>query len=131
MNWEQIRDIINEGMEIGSHSLTHYNLNLCSPEILNYEIGHSKHILEQNINQKVKFFAYPFGKLNNQVKRYVEENGYIGACVAAEEPNKDRGAIGRITVENGDEIFKVLTKMKGTYYRLKDLGFISTWYGKR
>ncbi len=125
MDWTQIREIMKSGIEIGSHTLTHPNLCLCSDDALDYEIAQSKLILEEKTNCKIEFLAYPFGKFSERVKNFVIKHNYRGACAITDNNLKDKLAIGRIEITNHDSIFKIYTKMLGTYHKLKDLGFIN------
>jgi peptidoglycan/xylan/chitin deacetylase (PgdA/CDA1 family) len=58
MSWEDITALSNEGHDIGSHSMSHANLDLLSEKGMEYEIGDSKQcLLDQGINPIS--FAYP------------------------------------------------------------------------
>jgi peptidoglycan/xylan/chitin deacetylase (PgdA/CDA1 family) len=58
MSWEDITALSNEGYDIGSHSMSHPNLDLLSEKGMEYEIGGSKQcLLDQGINPIS--FAYP------------------------------------------------------------------------
>jgi peptidoglycan/xylan/chitin deacetylase (PgdA/CDA1 family) len=58
MSWEDITALSNEGYDIGSHSMSHPNLDLLSEKGMEYEIGGSKQcLLDHGINPIS--FAYP------------------------------------------------------------------------
>lgn len=78
--WEEIKNLDRAGWEIGSHTVTHPNLNNLSPNKLWHEVVYSKHILETILKKSVNVFSYPFGKFNKRVIRYVQQAGYLGAC---------------------------------------------------
>lgn len=86
LTWEEIREMTKNNIEIGSHSLSHYNL-LKYKNNENYEtylarirreIFLSKEILESKIGSKVKFFAYPYGVYSPIIKNLVIQAGYEG-----------------------------------------------------
>lgn len=86
LTWEEIREMTKNNIEIGSHSLSHYNL-LKYKKNENYEtylarirreIFLSKEILESKIGSKVKFFAYPYGVYSPIIKNLVIQAGYEG-----------------------------------------------------
>lgn len=86
LTWEEIREMTKNNIEIGSHSLSHYNL-LKYKNSENYEtylarirreIFLSKEILESKIGSKVKFFAYPYGVYSPMIKNLVIQAGYEG-----------------------------------------------------
>ena len=58
MGWKDITALYNQGYDIGSHSMSHDNLDLLSEEGMEYEIGDSKQcLLDHGIN--TTSFAYP------------------------------------------------------------------------
>jgi len=86
LTWEEIREMIKNNIEIGSHTLSHCNL-LKYKKSENYEtylarirreIFLSKEILESKIGGKVKFFAYPYGVYSPIIKNLVIQAGYEG-----------------------------------------------------
>jgi len=86
LTWEEIREMMKNNIEIGSHTLSHCNL-LRYKENEDYdkyfsrikkEIFLSKEILESKIGEKVKFFAYPYGVYSPLIKNLVIQAGYEG-----------------------------------------------------
>ncbi|MBV9079547.1 MAG: polysaccharide deacetylase family protein [Elusimicrobia bacterium] len=57
-----LRDLLDAGMAIGSHTLTHADLGGASPADVEREVATSKRELESLIGRPVDGFAYPFGK---------------------------------------------------------------------
>src|SRR3989344_2318481 len=68
LTWNQVKELANNGFEIGSHSLSHPRLTELSAEELKEELQNSKIILEQKTGKKINHFAYPYGKYNPEVK---------------------------------------------------------------
>jgi peptidoglycan/xylan/chitin deacetylase (PgdA/CDA1 family) len=86
LTWKEIREMVKNNIEIGSHTLSHCNL-LKYKKNENYEtylarirreIFLSKEILESKIGGKVKFFAYPYGVYSPIIKNLVIQAGYKG-----------------------------------------------------
>jgi len=77
MNWEQLENLKKNGMEIGSHSVSHPDLTLISPPKLDFQIKNSKLILEKKLNLKIKAFAYPYGNYNSKVIATLKKHGYL------------------------------------------------------
>jgi len=86
LTWEEIREMTKNNIEIGSHTLSHCNL-LKYEKDENYEaylarirreIFLSKEILESKIEDKVKFFAYPYGTYSSTIKDLAIQAGYEG-----------------------------------------------------
>lgn len=64
------------GFTIGSHTLTHSNLlELNSNEIIS-ELKSSKLILEQELETKIDYFAYPKGFYNDEIAKVCTDSGY-------------------------------------------------------
>jgi peptidoglycan/xylan/chitin deacetylase (PgdA/CDA1 family) len=75
MSWEQIRDWASRGHEIGSHSLTHAPMPLCSPRRFEQEICISKAILEDKVSVPVVHFSYPWGQHSRHTAQRLKELG--------------------------------------------------------
>ncbi len=76
MTSEQLKQLAAAGWEIGSHSLTHKNLQQFADRQRD-EIVESRRKLEAELGVPVLTFAYPFGVLNNSAVNYVRSAGYI------------------------------------------------------
>ncbi|HXV88618.1 MAG TPA: polysaccharide deacetylase family protein [Nitrososphaeraceae archaeon] len=61
LNWDQIRQLYEDGHDIQSHGMEHKDLRTLSLEGLEYEIGGSKECLENN-GLKPTYFQYPSNK---------------------------------------------------------------------
>lgn len=76
MDWEDIRELQKERMEIGSHTYSHFVLTNVGPETLKEELISSKERIEKEIKSPIEIFSYPKGRLNNNVVKAVKEAGY-------------------------------------------------------
>jgi peptidoglycan/xylan/chitin deacetylase (PgdA/CDA1 family) len=76
LNWQEITELAQEGIEIGSHSVNHLDLRRLDKEKLAYEISGSKKMLEDKLGLPVKYFSYPFGRFNQRVIEAVKDAGY-------------------------------------------------------
>jgi len=98
MNWEQIRELKEAGMSIGSHGMTHKILTGLSEGDLDYEIRISKKILEDKLKCAIDYFSVPRGFYNNNVIKQAKDNGHKN--VFTSNPKDDDGfKIGRIPVK--------------------------------
>lgn len=83
---DHIRELVDAGVEIGTHTRTHANLgNGISRNQIIDEIAGSKDELERAIGQQVRYFAFPYGQhenLSNAAYRVATEAGYSGVCSA-------------------------------------------------
>jgi Predicted xylanase/chitin deacetylase len=76
MNWEELSFLVKEGVEIGSHTLTHPFLTKIPPAEARREIEDSKKLLEDKLGVEVKGFCYPYGDHNREVVEMVKKAGY-------------------------------------------------------
>ncbi len=79
LSWNQIEDLHKHGVEFGAHSHTHPDLTKISPAEAETEIGRSKFMIEDKLGERVKSFAYPYGKLNASVRNLVAKD-FDAAC---------------------------------------------------
>lgn len=87
---EQIREMLEHGMEMGSHSLTHSFLPDLKIEEIEQEFYNSKRILESITGKPVDFFAYPGGHYNRIVLNLLQQSGYHGACSCLQGLNSSK-----------------------------------------
>lgn len=77
MSWQEIQELDQNGMEIGSHSKTHpYLSKIVDDAVLEKEITGSKEIIESELKHPIISFAYPFGLRNAQTVLAVARAGY-------------------------------------------------------
>ncbi len=79
LTWPQIKEMSDNGMTIGSHTLDHPNLTALSDEALKRELEDSKKIIEEKIGKKINYLAYPGGNFNEQVIELAKAAGYRAA----------------------------------------------------
>ena len=72
---EQLKEMIEAGWEVGSHSYSHLDLTL-NHNLADKEIGQSKTDLEYTLATKVLTFAYPYGTIDPFVAQKVSDFGY-------------------------------------------------------
>lgn len=79
MTLDQLKEISDYGIEIGSHTLSHPDLEKSTSSKASGEISISKANLERDLNIKINSFCYPAGKYNDEVVNMVKEAGYLYA----------------------------------------------------
>lgn len=103
LSLDEIKQGLNQGIEIGSHTATHPNLTLLPRQEWDGEIRRSKEELESLLGTAVNFFSYPAGHFNRELAAYVQEVGYQGAVSTGKRvvhgPCVDRYALPRISPE--------------------------------
>lgn len=79
MNTDQIKELSQNKIEIGSHTLSHPDLTKISADKVNVELTQSKEGLETMIGTKIISFCYPSGKVNAEVESITKNVGYAYA----------------------------------------------------
>lgn len=83
LSWSQINELSESGLcTIASHSVSHAAFDRLTPGQIEYELMHSKQLLESHINNQVNHFAYPYGRYNNNTLKMIENAGYQTALLA-------------------------------------------------
>ncbi len=76
MNWDDIRLLAKNNVEIGSHTYSHAVLTEISNEDIRNELVFSKDRIEKEVGVNVSVFSYPKGRLNVGVVDAVKGAGY-------------------------------------------------------
>jgi peptidoglycan/xylan/chitin deacetylase (PgdA/CDA1 family) len=81
MGWEDLRELVNLGFEIGSHTVSHSRLSLIDDDInLRFEIISSKEQLEEKLGVECRYFSWPYGGVGDISARSLEiikDAGYV------------------------------------------------------
>lgn len=80
LNWNQIIEMSESGIEFGSHSRTHQDLRHLDAEELRNELAQSKITLEKYLEKIIGILSYPFGRYNQRVIDAAVGCGYVSAC---------------------------------------------------
>ncbi|HBJ87314.1 MAG TPA: hypothetical protein DDZ88_26355, partial [Verrucomicrobiales bacterium] len=126
MSWDQIKEMMQHGCEIGSHSVSHESLkkrpkgtktDADFQQWILSELKDSREFLEQNLKIKCTSFAYPFGIFDEAVMETGLQIGYEslvtvnGQKVTWDTPN---GKLGRYIIHgDSDTNFKLATSFRG------------------
>jgi hypothetical protein len=125
LTWDDVREMAALGHAIGSHTVSHPNLGTAPYEAARREIFESKAVLEQQLERRVRWFAYPFGGRNNfrlEVAALVEEAGYDG-CLSGFGGFVRPGADPRILPRDSSPCYQGLLNLE-----LHLRGCLDWWY---
>lgn len=114
MSVEELKQWLQLGNEIQSHGMTHAPMNQISCEQSEHEARESKKALENLFGINISFFCYPYGLLNDDVKKVIKEAGYSGALAILQGSSWspiDFFAIPRIKISERDTLFKFSCKV--------------------
>jgi peptidoglycan/xylan/chitin deacetylase (PgdA/CDA1 family) len=80
LSWEDIKEMLQDGIEFGSHSVQHQILTNLSDERIEDEIVNSNRKIEQKISQSPIAFAYPTGLYNNNCLKILAKSQVKFGC---------------------------------------------------
>jgi peptidoglycan/xylan/chitin deacetylase (PgdA/CDA1 family) len=87
---EQIRQLRQEGVRFGSHSLTHVPLAKVPAKVALHELVASRSSLGEVLGDPPDIFAYPFSNQSAEVRRLAREAGYLAAVRGGGNMNSRR-----------------------------------------
>ena len=79
MSWDQIRELLDDGVTIGSQTKSHPHMHRLSPIKVEKEIALSNSRFLEEIGQYPLLFAYPYGEYSLDVVKAVKDAGFIAA----------------------------------------------------
>jgi peptidoglycan/xylan/chitin deacetylase (PgdA/CDA1 family) len=103
-------------MEIGSHTVTHAQLDTLSGKALAYELRTSKDVLEDALGHPVRHLAYPHGYNSPRVRAVSARAGYETATAvrhALSSHRDERYRIARLIVRRGHTVADVRAWLTG------------------
>lgn len=89
MNWQQLRECAESGIEVGGHTLTHAFLPALDDTSLRREIHAAKSLMESELGLPLQTFAYPNGMpfdWSHRVEGAVQSAGFSAAVLAHPRP---------------------------------------------
>jgi peptidoglycan/xylan/chitin deacetylase (PgdA/CDA1 family) len=118
MDWCELQELLNAGIAIGSHAVTHRSLGRVSIAEAADEVMRSRLDLERELGNQITSFAYPYGTLadfNDEVCSVLKRVGYRSAFTSqhgAIYAGMDAMLLPRIKVEGseGNWLFPLLAQ---------------------
>ena len=80
LSWDNVREMLNEGIEFGSHTARHRIMTNLSFEEIKDEIADSSHKIEQETAKAPRVFAYPAGLYNKDCIKALEQSEIEFGC---------------------------------------------------
>lgn len=124
LTWHEVRELNTQGIEFGSHSVTHADFRSLGPEQIEYELGFSKETIEQEIGAQVGSFSYPFAlpEEDRDFTRYLadalENLGYlhgVSSAIGRAKPSDARLFLPRLPMNSCDDAELLRAKLEGGY----------------
>jgi len=79
MSWDQIRQLVKEGVTVGAHTASHLHMADASAQTNAGEIARSNARFKAELGFVPELFAYPYGQTSLAVTKQVEDAGYAFA----------------------------------------------------
>ncbi|GAA3161368.1 MULTISPECIES: polysaccharide deacetylase family protein [Streptomyces] len=107
-----IRRAAAEGIEIGSHGLTHVDLTRADDAALTAEVAESRARLTELTGAPVDGFCYPYGTVDARAVEAVRKAGYGYACAIDPGPLTGPHALPRAHVGQNDTAWRLHLKLR-------------------
>ena len=132
ITWDQVREMANAGMTIGSHTVSHQILASATPEQVEEELVSSRLKIEKETGRSCWCFAYPNGENKDfRVcdKAALQSAGYT--CAFTQIPgfitaHTDRYALPRIPIPGSSDIHAFASRVTGVHHCLQGLSSSDT-----
>jgi len=116
LDWPQIQEMHQSGLiDFQPHSLTHQKLDRIKSTEVEHEVKESKIIIEEKLNKKCYFFAYPGGNFNEAAIDILKENGFRAALTinnALADRNSDLFKLPRKSINTETSMTQFKGKLK-------------------
>ncbi len=130
LNCDEIKELADQGIEIGSHTLHHTDLRNVTSEAAREEFNLSKSLLEKITGKDVVSFSFPYGSFNDELINQALDCGYGFVYTTEPEmislPTK-RKVFGRVGVNPDDSRLEFRLKAAGAFSWLPT---VSRWKAK-
>ncbi len=83
LNWDEVRDWVEQGLGIGAHTLTHPILSKLTVDQARWEIWQSRAVIERQVGKVIDLFSYPNGRAEDftpETTALLREEGFRAAC---------------------------------------------------
>jgi peptidoglycan/xylan/chitin deacetylase (PgdA/CDA1 family) len=111
-----------EGIEIGSHGLTHIDLTQADDDMLRGEVTGSRAVLSDLIGAPVQGFCYPYGAVDQRAADAVRNAGYTYACAVDPGPLNGPYALPRVHIGEHDTAARLFLKHRLHRLRRRAVG---------
>jgi len=121
LSWQDLREMVDEGFEIGAHTHTHLKISQQNRSCAKEEIERPKQILEDKLGTPVRSFAYPFGRSDAfapWTRDLLADAGYTAGCTMmsrALNQKDDLLELPRTDINGFDTLKQFVMKLNGDY----------------
>jgi peptidoglycan/xylan/chitin deacetylase (PgdA/CDA1 family) len=123
LEWAELRELAEEGWEVGSHTRSHPHLTRLPDDALRDELEGSRAACEEAIGKPCRTIAYPYGDVDDRVKAAAQAAGYEAGAALPEMRLPEGGRFGwpRVGIYNGDDLRRFRLKVSPLGRRVRAL----------
>ena len=111
MTWEGLRELVVQGVEVGSHTCSHPHLPELGDDELRRELAESRERLEDELHRPCAFLSYPYGEQDARVRDAARRAGYEAAvALPGIDAPPDQFAFPRIGIYQRDGVARATLK---------------------
>jgi len=112
MGWDELGEIAENGVEIGSHTVTHPHLPSLAQWEVERELVDSRERIEDRLGRPCRFVAYPYGEESDHIRAAARAAGYAaGFAMSSDLRRADPFAIPRVGIWRGDHGLRAAAKI--------------------
>jgi peptidoglycan/xylan/chitin deacetylase (PgdA/CDA1 family) len=117
--WDQIREMQQNGISFGSHTVSHTSLTRLTQQQIQNELEYSKARIESETNVSIKGFAYPYGTFrdtDSKIGNLIANSGYSWAVTSISGINNTKSdlfALRRTVIMRNDGLLGFKRALKG------------------
>jgi peptidoglycan/xylan/chitin deacetylase (PgdA/CDA1 family) len=120
MSWDQLREVADDGWEIGSHSCSHPLLTELSDADLQHELIASRAACEERLERPCRSLAYPYSDWDARVAAAAGASGFTSAVTVNTGPWSERLALPRTAVNHYDTASRLRIRVTRRRFRRID-----------
>jgi len=119
LSWNDIREMENNGIFFGSHTMNHEILTQLDPGKMISEVRDSKKCIEDKLGHTISGFCYPNGEYNDGIAKTVKDSGYLYSVTTQSGYN----------YQNDDtmKLRRIRTSVNGRFLEISKSCFIWPW----
>jgi peptidoglycan/xylan/chitin deacetylase (PgdA/CDA1 family) len=110
MTWDQLRELVERGVEVASHTCTHPHLPRLDDDELDRELRASRERLEEELGRPCPYVAYPYGDTDQRVGAAARRAGYDAGFALGPRRRGDRYAVPRADLYHADDVVRTTVK---------------------
>jgi peptidoglycan/xylan/chitin deacetylase (PgdA/CDA1 family) len=139
LTWGEIRELHSQGIQFGSHTVTHPELKFLARDQVEQELEESKKTIEDHLGAQVDSFSYPYAfpqtnrKFTHQLRDLLLKNGYsngVTTILGTANTRTDPLFLPRLPVNRWDDEEFFRAKLGGGYNWLHSAQQLSKQAGR-